>query len=392
MRGSPMKRARIRPAHFARFALVAALLGCLPEDIFNPGGNPFASVTVIPRDGLSRELDSALVGLGLLVEGDVIRLEVTGEGVTMVQVLIADSDANPQAGIIVGGGPPDEVFDFRVPRSSRYYAYVSFRLDVPENERLASLSYASGHPGFTRPERQVVVVRFEPDFLTNPGLVDPTSFTAEETQLLEDITELVRNEIVSRLQLIFAGTPVEIVDERDPAPAGPFSVLTFDPAHVPQNTPTIEDVAIPGADPDSPCYQPVIFGRVLPEGANFDAGNFNKSDQAVVYVGSFQGRGAECRYASLNSLNHIVLALSQTGAHEIGHLVGFQHVPLVDIMDRRVTAAFQRMLEFGRRQTLVETPVRNFDGTIGIVAAVQTSIIQDPELYYEANFDWIPAE
>jgi hypothetical protein len=69
------------------------------------------------------------------------------------------------------------------------------------------------------------------------------------------------------------------------------------------------------------CLQRVIFGEMLPRGRMVDPGNQVHDDEAVVYVGSFQGRGLECRTAAVNSVNSIVLGLAHTGAHEIARSI-----------------------------------------------------------------------
>ena len=76
-----------------------------------------------------------------------------------------------------------------------------------------------------------------------------------------------------------------------------------------------------------------------------------------------------------------MLSLAQTGAHEIGHLVGLLHVEPVDIMNRSATLAFQRELTFDRGQVQIE---RTIGGVV--TTDVLTTVIQSPDLYFRANF------
>ena len=116
-----------------------------------------------------------------------------------------------------------------------------------------------------------------------------------------------------------------------------------------------------------------------------ELGNQKLDDEAVVYVGSFQGRGETCRSAATDSVNNVVLTLAQTAAHEIGHLVGFYHTQLIDIMNRSATLGFQRELNFERGQIEIEVQ-RNGQ----IITEALTTVIQEPALYFLTNFDSSP--
>ena len=140
--------------------------------------------------------------------------------------------------------------------------------------------------------------------------------------------------------------------------------------------------ALPAPDPSRPeCQERVVFGEVLPSGSSADVGNRVLDDEAVVYVGSFQGRGETCQTTAVSSLNSVVLTLAQTAAHEIGHLVGLMHVEQVDVMNRSATLAFTRQLMFARGQIQVD---RLVDGDV--VGEVFPAVVQDPAIYFDAVF------
>ena len=158
--------------------------------------------------------------------------------------------------------------------------------------------------------------------------------------------------------------------------------LTFSPQRQLADADDINDAALPPPDPSRPeCQVRVVFGEVLPRGTNVDPGNHVRDDAAVVYVGSFQGRGEACWTSAVSSLNNVVLALTQTAAHEIGHLVGLFHVEQIDIMNRSATLAFLRNLEFARGQIQLD---RLRDGQV--ISEVFPSIVQEPQRYFEAVF------
>jgi hypothetical protein len=347
--------------------------------------NPFVDFPPVAIDGEPQAMPANIVPLGQLEAGRVLSIKVEGEGLEAALVLLADPQSD-SAGIIVGGGPADETFLYRVAEAGRYFVYARFDPLTDESDQRATLTVGFDNSGYQPPAAQIVRITFEENYLTDPGLADPESFTDEEIQLLADLEQIVRQEVVTTLKEIFTGTPVAIVGPDESLPAGPISRLTFKPDRVvPEGLETF-DAAIPAVDPGSPCAEVVLFGEVLPNQSGTDHGNFRPDDEAVVYVGSFQGRSLACRTAVVESLNNIVLALSHTAAHEIGHLVGLYHVALVDIMDRRPTSAFQRRLGFERGQVLVEFPVRKSDGLIDVQTRVLTTIIQDPERYFELNF------
>jgi hypothetical protein len=199
----------------------------------------------------------------------------------------------------------------------RYYVFALFDPQAGANQRRATLAVSFGDAAYQPPAGQVVRVVFEDGYLTEPGLVDPESFTAEEVPVLANLSDLVRAEVLARLRLLFADTPIEILDEDDPLPDGPWSELRYVAQRRLAEAGEWFDATVPPLLPDHPeCQDVVIFGEVLPHGAFLDPGNQILDDQAAVYVGSFQGRGANCRSAAIDSVTRIVRWLAIPGQRD----------------------------------------------------------------------------
>lgn len=358
--------------------LAAFCAGCPTANVGSASAtNPFVDLAAIELDGLAQPVTSEIIPLGSFDVDQVFQVRVEGDAVEVVLLLLEDP-ASDESGVIVGGVLAGQTVAHRVQTPGRYFVFVQLDGSAGAAAQPATISAQLGDPQFRPPPRQIVRVLFEDDFLTDPGLLDPESGTDEELDFLENITETVRQGIVDQLRDIFADTPIEIIELSDPDPDEPFSTLTYRPDRVLAEDSSASDVVLILSDPDNPeCAQRVVFGQVLPDGIRADAGNAVPDDDAIVNVGSFQGRGLDCRTAVTNSLNFVILALSQTGAHEIGHLVGLFHTGQIDIMNR-ATLAFQRQLTLGRGQLEIETP----NGV-----EVLTSIIQDPDIYFQSAFD-----
>ena len=381
------------PPHAGRVVLLAAMIiatmtggmwsGCA---IDVPPLNPFTDLPVIDLDGSPHELTADLSPLGEYAIGEGFRVRVDGDAIRSVRILIADTETN-EAGVIAGGGPVGTSFDYPVLEAGRYFAFIRFDESTNQADRTGTITaerLSASDVALLEPpaEGQVVQVIFEEGFLTEPGLWDPDDGTQEEREFLADISDLVRGEVLGRLKATFAHTPIQIIGEGDDPPDGPVSRLTFTPDRVLAEDQDVFDAALPPPDPDFPeCQVRVIFGSVLPAGSQEDIGNSDPEDEAVVNIGSFQGRGPSCRTAVTNSINNIVFAIAQTGAHEIGHLVGLAHVGQIDIMNASATLAFFRDLEFARGQV-------QFDRFINgeVVSDILTTVIQDPQIYFRAIF------
>ncbi len=285
-RARPFDAGRLRTRLLHRLALVVTclpLIGC-PAASFNP----FLDLPAVAMDGVPRLMQYDVAPLGELAVGQVIRVKVEGGAVQSAMILAADTESD-DAGLLAGGGPPGRFFDYRVQIAGRYFVYVLFDPASALADRVATLTVMPGDDSYHPPRRQAVRVVFEEDFLTNPGLVDPTSFTQDEIRTLADITNPVRTQVVERLRVIFADTPIDILTEYDPLPAGAYSVLTYKGQRRQAAPGEFNDVTIPPLLPEHPeCQDQVVFGEVLNNATMVDVGNSLPNDQAVVYVGSFQ--------------------------------------------------------------------------------------------------------
>ncbi len=370
----------------AMACVATTMLGC--TSVFPPADeplNPFVDLEPIELDGVERDLETEIVPLGDFGAGDVLRISIDGDSVTEVLILTTD-DLFEEAGVLVGGGPANEPFQYRIPEDGRYFAFAQFDPLVSASARRATITAEFGDEAFRPPSEQNVLLVFEDGFLSDPGLFDTEDGTPDQLEFLESIGEIVRGQIVDRVRAIYADTPVMIFEEGEALPEGPMSTVTFNGERVLAENQDVIDAALPAPDPTRPqCQVRVIFGEVLPRGASQDTGNQVAEDDASVYVGSLTGRGEECQTSVINSLNNVVLTLSQTAAHEIGHLLGLRHVEQIDIMNRSATLAFQRELDLVRGQVQFDRPANG-----GIVSEVLTTIIQDPDRYLNAVFDTTP--
>lgn len=402
----------LRPCRgFVMSVLILLATGCPSPTTSDKPTNPFRDLPAIGFSASPKDVTEDIVPLGELAAGDEIVVEVIGQRIEAVLLLAGDSEFD-NAGRIAGGGSPNRSLVFRIVEAARYFVYIQFDPRLATFQRRAQIVVTRGDSEAQPPPRQSVIIRFADGWLSEPGLWDEEDGTGDEQALLEDITEVVRAGIMERLGAIFDGapdkTPIDIVDERDPLPSGLYSTVTFSPRRVTvldhQRECTGQlppDIALPTvsssmAGLSDECRAPVVFGEVLECGGRPDAGNRVLDDEAVVYVGSFQGRGENCRFAVINSVNNVILALARTAAHEIGHLVGLYHVPLTDIMERAPTLSFQRELDFNRGQIVLDrgrplqtSEVDNvINGGLEVLfePVVLTTIIQDPEFYFRIIF------
>lgn len=377
-----MRRSRLQYNHRRFMALASCIIGItLSGCTFSPTMNeaPFAELRTVSRDGTRQEFRGNAASLGELTAEDALRIRVESRSADSFLLLRIES---ADSALYIGGGPSGTDIDFTPTVDGEYLVFLS-TLDATDAAARMTISAMPIDAAPARPARQVVRVLFAPDFLTAPGLLDPVDGTDDDRAVLEGLAGTVQTEVLEMLRDIFSETPIQIIGADEALPDEPFSTLTFLPDRVIAEDQDVLDAALPALDPTRPqCQVRVIFGEILPRRAAEDVGNRIPDDDAVVYVGSFQGRGRECWTAVINSVNNIVFAIAQTGAHEIGHLIGLVHVEQIDLMNRSATLALLRELDFLRGQVQVE---RTSNGTTA--TEVFTSVVQDPRVYFESIFD-----
>jgi hypothetical protein len=315
--------------------------------------NPFTDLDALAFDGRRRTLRSEITPLGSHRAGDVLQITVRAGQARAVYLLEPDP-ARTTAGLIVGGGPVNRPFVYRVARDSQLYLFI----DRPDD---ASVVLEPGPGEFQPPPGQTIVLEFVEDFLA-AGLFDSATHDEADRGVLRSIEPVVRSGILERMRAIFADTGVVILGPDDPR-SEPFSVISFSGQRVAEAGP---DAAVaPGT------AEVVLLGEVLPRGHSGDPGNQNPSDQAVVYVGSFRGTFV------MDAVNNIINPLAATGAHEAGHLLGLNHTALDGLMTRNLSFAFQRQLGFQRSQIALD---------VGNGPEIFTNVIQDPQVYFDRIF------
>ena len=357
---------------------LSGLVGCgLTPTPNGPPETPFAGLTPINADGAEQEFSGNIVALGLFDAGTAFRLRMEAPNLRSVLILRGEDDRG-QTARYVGGGPADTEFVYSVSVPGDYFAFARFEPDASRATRAGRITLSADSRPAPPASRQAVVIEFEDGFLHNPGLWDEAEGTPAEQEFLASVSPLLQSEIMTTLRAIFAEMPIDLLSE--PPASGPFSRVTFSPLRVPAAPSDIADAAQPPPDPGRPeCQERVTFGEVLPDGTLDDVGNHNRDDAAIVYVGSFQGRGLTCRSQVTDSINNMVLALAQTAAHEIGHLIGLLHVEQIDLMNRSATLASLRELTFARGQVQLE---RLINGEV--VGEVFPAIVQEPAEYIRA--------
>jgi hypothetical protein len=101
--------------------------------------NPFRDLPPIELDGEPHEPTFDITPLGEFADGEVMRLRVDGDEIEAVLVLAEDEEFD-DAGLIAGGGPANEPFQYRVRVPGRYFLYVQFDPQTVESQRRATIT------------------------------------------------------------------------------------------------------------------------------------------------------------------------------------------------------------------------------------------------------------
>ena len=98
-------------------SIVAVFAGC-SIDMGADEEELFFGLALLELDGVARDLTDSGKRLGDLAAGDVLEIEVSGDGIDAVLIL-AEDDLIGGAGVVVGGGSANAPFQYLIPHSGR---------------------------------------------------------------------------------------------------------------------------------------------------------------------------------------------------------------------------------------------------------------------------------
>jgi len=351
----------------SRFILaipLLALLSCVPAADELVSGRPTPAILTpaqlnpptVWADGLFRPITQSLESIGHLVPGDEADIRVSSAASPSVFVLdtlgrMIDAAEDVGRLTFVADREDDYFILFSTSSQNTWKGKVSLRVrhDQPIVQRTPQVFLVSF-------DRAPSVKLSDGRTFCDLAPMDLRAFAdsndaqkrQEQEELLVRIEPLVKEYIVKRLRNVLEPYGMTVFDDPNKVADGPFSTVYFTNTVGPVWTgDDLWDTTVaPGQDPNSSNPQLILYGT-----AGGDPGNRIHDDDAIVFVGSFIGQ--PLLKASVNDMVNI---LAHTAAHEMGHLVGLQHVYRTsDIMWGRPSYAYPRDIDFGMAQVVFGT-------------------------------------